>query len=95
METYNKRKVVATIPSKCIEKTGWIFLLRSYERSVARNYYLGAKLVRGAYMVKRALAKKNVPSPIQRNQRRHRSPFNEGIRFCMITMTGFIVQCFA
>lgn len=85
METYNKRKVVVYNTFQMYRKDRLDFLLRSYERSVARNYYLGAKLVRGAYMVKeRALAEeKNVPSPIHETKEDTDRSFNEGIRFCI------------
>lgn len=60
------------------------FLKQSYEEA-AGSYYLGVKLVRGAYMEKeRARAgQKGYPSPIQADKKATDRDFDEALRFCI------------
>ena len=66
MDTFNKESVLYIIPSSITVMTG-AFLKDSYEAADERNFILGAKLVRGAYMEKerKRAAEMNYPSPIQ------------------------------
>ena len=61
------------------------FLKDSYEAAAERNFILGAKLVRGAYMEKerKRAAEKNYPSPIQADKESSDKDFNDGIKFCI------------
>jgi len=61
------------------------FLKSSYQKSVEKNYKLGLKLVRGAYMEKeRERASKNgYPSPIQPDQNSTNKDYDDALAFCM------------
>jgi proline dehydrogenase len=61
------------------------FLKLSYEDALKHNYYLGIKLVRGAYMEKemaRAI-EQNYLNPIQPNKESSDKDYNEGLQFCI------------
>ena len=60
-------------------------LHRAYERARAKGYFLGAKLVRGAYMEKeRARAGEHgYPSPIQDTKKDTDKDYNEALSFCV------------
>ena len=66
-----------------------------YEAAEERNFILGVKLVRGAYMEKerKRAGEKSLPSPIQPNKIETDKDFNEAVRFCInhIDKTGLIV----
>jgi len=59
------------------------------------NYYVGAKLVRGAYMEKeRERAEKlGYPSPIQPNKEETDKAFNEALEFCVSNRNRMAVMC--
>ena len=61
------------------------FLKSSIEHAKSNNYFLGIKMVRGAYMEKeRERAKKlNYPSPIQENKEKTDIDYNAGIAMCL------------
>ena len=60
------------------------FLKKSFANSREAGYYLGAKLVRGAYMKKERdrAREKNYPSPISPEKESVDRDYNEGILFC-------------
>jgi len=85
MDTFNREGCVVynTIQHYRIDRLQ--FLKDSFEAAVERNFILGAKLVRGAYMKKerkRAL-EMNYPSPIQPDKESCDRDYNEGVRFCI------------
>jgi len=85
MEQFNKEKIVVYNTLQLYRHDRLQFLKDSYEAALQRNFILGAKLVRGAYMEKerkRAL-QMNYPSPIQPNKEATDKDFNEAIRFCI------------
>ncbi len=85
MEAYNKKKVVVYNTFQMYRKDRLDFLKGSFEKTIARNYYLGAKIVRGAYMIKeRDLAReKGYESPIHDTKEDADHAFNEAIEFCI------------
>ena len=85
MESYNKRKVVVYNTFQMYRKDRLDFLKKSFDRSTTRNYYLGAKIVRGAYMVKEAeQAKTNgYENPIFDTKEGSDYSFNQAIEFCV------------
>jgi len=61
------------------------FLKKSYDHAVKNNYYLGLKLVRGAYMEKerkRAL-EMGYPSPIHPDKQSSDHAYDKALRFCV------------
>jgi proline dehydrogenase len=61
------------------------FLKDSFQAAQERNFILGAKLVRGAYMEKerKRAADKGYPSPIQPDKESCDRDFNAGVQFCI------------
>lgn len=61
------------------------YLEQSYKHAVENNYYLGMKLVRGAYMEKeRERANQyNYTDPIQKNKENSDTDYNNALAFCV------------
>jgi proline dehydrogenase len=61
------------------------YLKESYENAKKGNYFLGAKLVRGAYMEKerKRAAEMNYPSPIQPDKASSDRDYDEALKFCV------------
>jgi len=85
MERYNRKKVIIYNTFQLYRHDRLNFLKKSYHIAQKKNYILGAKLVRGAYMEKEnARAEKfNYASPIQVNKSATDKDYNEGLRFCI------------
>jgi proline dehydrogenase len=85
MEQFNKNKVVVYNTLQLYRHDRLQFLKDSYEAALQRNFILGAKIVRGAYMEKeRNRAEQlNYPSPIQPDKNSTDKDFNEAIQFCI------------
>jgi proline dehydrogenase len=85
MEQFNKSEVVVYNTLQLYRHDRLQFLKDSYEAAVQRNFILGAKIVRGAYMEKerKRAEQMNYPSPIQPDKDATDKDFNEAIRFCI------------
>ena len=85
MEQFNKRDVVVYNTLQFYRHDRLQFLKDSYEAAVQRNFILGAKIVRGAYMEKerKRAEQMNYPSPIQPDKDATDKDFNEAIKFCI------------
>ncbi|MBI3719173.1 MAG: proline dehydrogenase family protein [Sphingobacteriales bacterium] len=85
MEQFNKEKVVVYNTLQLYRHDRFAFLKDSYEAAVLRNFVLGAKLVRGAYMEKERLRAKemNYPSPIQPDKESSDRDYNAAVEFCI------------
>jgi proline dehydrogenase len=85
MDTFNKTKPVVYNTTQHYRLDRLQFLKDCYEASVERNFILGAKLVRGAYMEKerKRAAENNYPSPIQPDKESTDKDFNAAIEFCI------------
>jgi proline dehydrogenase len=61
------------------------FLQSSYEDALKHKYFLGVKLVRGAYMEKERLraTEQNYPSPIQPDKLASDTDYNASLKFCI------------
>jgi len=85
MDEYNKERLVVYNTVQLYRWDRLTFLKQSYEAALERNFLLGVKLVRGAYMEKeraRAL-EKGYRSPIQPNKESSDKDYNDAVRFCM------------
>jgi len=95
MEAYNKEKVVVYNTIQLYRHDRLAFLKESFQIAQDRQFVLGAKLVRGAYMEKerRRAEEKGYPSPIQPNKEASDKDYNDGLRFCIdhIDQIGLIV----
>ncbi|MBP7315649.1 MAG: proline dehydrogenase family protein, partial [Chitinophagaceae bacterium] len=85
MDTFNKNRCVVYNTIQHYRHDRLKFLKDSYTASVERNFILGAKLVRGAYMEKeRKRATENgYPSPIQPDKESTDKDYNAGVEFCI------------
>lgn len=85
MAAYNKEKCIVYNTYQLYRKDRLAYLKQSFEVASQKKYFLGAKLVRGAYMEKeRARAKeKNYPSPIQETKADTDKDYDAAVLFCI------------
>ena len=85
MEMYNKNEVIVYNTIQFYRHDRLEFLKQSYQKAVEKNYHLGVKLVRGAYMEKeRERAQQlNYTDPIQPNKEASDEDYNEALQFCV------------
>lgn len=85
METCNKSKAIVYNTFQFYRHDRLNYLKETFEKAKAGHYFVGAKLVRGAYMEKerkRAL-EMHYPSPIQTTKDASDNDYNEALRFCV------------
>lgn len=85
MREFNTQKCIVYNTIQLYRHDRLAFLKASFDDAVKHNYYLGLKLVRGAYMEKereRAI-KMGYPSPIQPDKASSDNDYNEALRFCI------------
>ena len=85
MEKFNKETAIVYNTLQMYHLDRLEFLQISYEKAVEKNYYLGIKFVRGAYMEKeraRAVVR-GYSSPIQPDKNATDQSFDDGIRFAI------------
>jgi proline dehydrogenase len=85
MEQYNKTKAVVYNTIQLYRHDRLQFLKDSFEAATQREFILGAKLVRGAYMEKerKRAAQMNYSSPIQPDKESSDNDYNEAVAFCI------------
>ncbi len=85
MDTFNKNKCVVYNTIQHYRHDRLQFLKDSHAAAVERNFILGAKLVRGAYMEKerKRAADKNYSSPIQPDKESSDRDYNGGVKLCI------------
>ena len=84
MVLYNKEKAIVYNTYQLYRKDRLPYLKKSFEVAQQLNYFLGAKLVRGAYMEKernRAI-EKDYPSPIQETKENTDADYDSAVEFC-------------
>jgi proline dehydrogenase len=83
MDTFNKQKPVVYNTIQLYRSDRLQFLKDSYEAAAQRDFILGAKLVRGAYMEKERnrAAAMNYPSPIQTSKEACDKDYNDALQF--------------
>lgn len=83
MDSFNKEHCVVYNTIQHYRHDRLKFLKDSYEAAVERNFILGAKLVRGAYMEKerKRAEEMNYASPIQPNKESSDRDYNAGVEF--------------
>jgi proline dehydrogenase len=83
MDKYNKERPLIYNTYQHYRHDRLAFLKESYEAAEKRNFILGAKLVRGAYMEKerRRANEMNYVSPIQPNKEATDSDYNQAVKF--------------
>lgn len=85
MDTFNKQRCVVYNTMQHYRHDRLAFLKDSYEAALQRDFILGAKLVRGAYMEKerKRAADMGYPSPIQPDKESSDRDYNAGVKFCV------------
>jgi proline dehydrogenase len=85
MAKYNKEKAIVYNTLQMYRHDRLAFLKKTHQEAVTGNYYLGIKMVRGAYMEKeRKMAeKKGYPSPIQPDKVSTDRDYNLGLEYIM------------
>ena len=85
MDTFNKGRPIVFNTTQHYRTDRQQFLKDSYEAALERNFILGAKLVRGAYMEKerKRAVQMGYPSPIHPEKDSCDKDFNETIKFCI------------
>ncbi|MER3499426.1 MAG: proline dehydrogenase [Chitinophagaceae bacterium] len=85
MEKFNKERAVVYNTLQLYRHDRLQFLKDSYEYARQKNFILGAKLVRGAYMEKerKRAEEKGYPSPIQPDKQSTDRDFNAAVQFCV------------
>jgi proline dehydrogenase len=85
MEQYNRDRVVVFNTFQMYRHDRLEFLKDSFQAAEQRNFILGAKLVRGAYMEKerKRADELNYTSPIQNNKQSTDIDYNVGLEFCL------------
>ncbi len=85
MERYNTQKVIIYNTFQLYRHDRLLFLQQSFEKALKKNYLLGAKLVRGAYMEKegKRAAEMNYENPIQKSKVATDNDYNEALKFCL------------
>lgn len=84
MDIFNSKKAVVYNTIQLYRHDRLQFLKASYEAAAERNFILGAKLVRGAYMEKERKRSQelNYPSPIQKDKETTDKDYNAAVTFC-------------
>jgi len=85
MERFNQQKPIVFNTYQLYRHDRLEFLQASYPKAVQRNYILGAKLVRGAYMEKERTraAELHYSSPIQPDKAATDRDYDTAVRFCL------------
>lgn len=95
MAKYNKEKAIVFNTYQLYRTDSLKNLRESYHVATMHNYFLGAKVVRGAYMEKereRAEAK-GYPSPIHPDKEATDNAFNLALAFCIDNKQRISVMC--
>ncbi|RXK62416.1 proline dehydrogenase [Lacibacter luteus] len=85
MDQYNKTTAVLYNTAQLYRHDRYQFLCDCYEAAEQRNFILGIKIVRGAYMEKERerAAAMNYPSPIQPDKETCDRDYNRAVEFCL------------
>lgn len=85
MARYNKGKVIVLNTFQMYRHDRLEYLISSYEKASKEGYKVGAKLVRGAYMVKenKRAKEQGYPTPIQPSLKATHGDFNTAAKFCL------------
>ncbi|PLX01149.1 MAG: proline dehydrogenase, partial [Marinilabiliales bacterium] len=95
MQKYNKERAIVYNTLQMYRWDRYGFLVAELEKANQKGYFLGIKLVRGAYMEKeRALSEKyNYPSPINSTKEETDKEFNKAVKFVMNNLMNMSLFC--
>ncbi len=85
MQQYNRTEAIVWNTYQLYRRDSLGNLKQAYHRAEQERYYLGAKLVRGAYMEKerKTAEEKGLPDPIQPDKASTDKDFDDALRFCL------------
>jgi len=95
MKKYNQRRAIVFNTFQMYRKDMSVRLREAYQEAVKENYYLGVKLVRGAYMEKEAARaeKLGYENPIHPTKEETDKAFNKGLTFCLDSKQRVSLMC--
>ena len=85
MQVFNTKKAIVYNTYQLYRKDRLSYLKESFSQAKQKNYLLGAKLVRGAYMEKerKRAAEMGYPSPIHDTKENTDTDYDEALAFCI------------
>lgn len=95
MHRYNSHAAIVYNTAQMYRHDRLDYLKKLYQQAVEENFYIGMKIVRGAYMEKERerAAKKGYPSPIQKDKIATDTDFNLASTFCMEHLDRIALCC--
>ena len=95
MAKYNKEKPIVFNTYQLYRTASLANLHQAHKIATANNYYLGAKVVRGAYMEKERhrAEKMGYPSPVYPDKEATDKAFNDALLFCVTHLDKIAVMC--
>lgn len=95
MRKYNQKRPIVYNTFQMYRRDMLDNLRKAYHNAELHNYFLGVKMVRGAYMEKEAerAQKMNYPNPIHPNKQATDDSFNNGLAFCMDNKHRISLMC--
>lgn len=95
MARYNKSSTIVYNTYQMYRVDSMDNLRHDYHQAVMEGHFLGAKLVRGAYMEKERerAERNNEPSPIHPNKEATDKAFNDALEFCVAHLDRVSVMC--
>ncbi len=95
MRKYNQKRPIVYNTFQMYRRDMLDNLRKAYHDAELHNYFLGVKMVRGAYMEKEAerAQKMNYPNPIHPNKQATDDSFNNGLAFCMDNKHRISLMC--
>lgn len=95
MARYNKSTAIVYNTYQMYRINSMDNLIYDYHDALHGDYFIGAKVVRGAYMEKerKRAQQMNYPSPIQPDKQATDQAFNEALEFCIKHIDRIYVMC--
>jgi proline dehydrogenase len=95
MRKYNRRKAIVFNTFQMYRKDMGAHLREAHHDAVKENYFLGVKLVRGAYMEKEAdrAEKLDQENPIHATKEDTDKAFNKALTFCVDNKDKIVLMC--
>jgi proline dehydrogenase len=95
MAKYNREEAIVFNTYQLYRTASLSNLKKAHKNAVDNNYFLGAKIVRGAYMEKERAraADMGYPSPIQETKEASDKAFNEALVFCVDHIDKISFMC--
>jgi len=95
MARYNQSKALVFVTYQMYRADSLANLKEAFQRAAMHNYFLGVKLVRGAYMEKERerAGLQGYPSPIYATKEETDAAFNKALQFCLDNKQRVSVMC--